>query len=235
MARQSQTPVLRIVGYLRVSSDDQVQHGHGLATQEQAIRDWCAREYGDTPYQLDLERDEGLSGKLGYEPPASGRGKYRPGLARVVERLRAGAADVLVVYDLSRLYRNFLEQLKFRSEFLGGGSSCRLASVTEPVELSTIEGVLSTDVISVVAEYQRQQTARKVKHGLAQRRSEGYATGKPPYGWRRTKAEKGGRPGIEPVPEQIQWVKEAWRWPVTGPGRSPRSSTLRERLPGART
>jgi len=207
-----------VIGYLRVSTGEQVQHGYGLDTQAQAVRDWCAREYGDRPYQLDIYRDEGISGRLGYQPPPSGRGKYRPGLGQVVERLRAGTVDVLVVYDLSRLYRDHLEGLKFTSEFFSEGSPSRLVSVTEPVDLSSIEGEMSLDMFLAAAAYFRKQTARKVRHGLAQRRLAGYATGKLPYGWRGTKAANGGRPGIEPLPEQIQWVQEAFRLVLAGHG-----------------
>ncbi len=49
------------IGYVRLSSQEQAQHGLGLPVQEQAIVDWCRRE----GYELvSVCRDPGVPGTL---------------------------------------------------------------------------------------------------------------------------------------------------------------------------
>jgi hypothetical protein len=55
---------MRLVGYLRVSTDAQVERGLGLEVQEAAIRSWAdARGH----VLVALTRDEGISGSNGLE------------------------------------------------------------------------------------------------------------------------------------------------------------------------
>ena len=61
---------LRILGYVRVSTDRQADEGLGLEVQEEAIRSWCSTRNFEL---LLIHRDEGLSGSL---DPGD-----RPGLA----------------------------------------------------------------------------------------------------------------------------------------------------------
>jgi hypothetical protein len=55
---------MRVVGYVRVSTDRQADEGLGLEVQEQSIRRW-AREHGHRI--VGIVRDEGISGSNGIE------------------------------------------------------------------------------------------------------------------------------------------------------------------------
>lgn len=210
--------VPRALGYVRVSSETQVEQGYSIGMQVEAIEGWCRQTFGDNPYELEIIRDEGLSGKLGWEPPARGPRKHRPGLAQVVQKLRAREVDYLVVYRLDRLFRNHVNQLQFCAEFFGDGSTVQLVSLTEHVDLQSLAGRLSTNVLAAVAEFQRGQICQIVSHSLANRRKDGYPTGQLGYGWRRTPRAEGKRAGLEPVPEQLVWVKKAYELSLAGWG-----------------
>jgi DNA invertase Pin-like site-specific DNA recombinase len=86
-------PGIKLLGYARVSTDDQAATGYGLEAQEAAIRDACAQR-GWT--LTDLLRDEGESGKS----------LDRPALRQVLEGIASGDASGLLVAKLDRLSRS---------------------------------------------------------------------------------------------------------------------------------
>lgn len=90
---------LRLVAYLRVSTDAQAEYGQGLDIQERAIRRW-AKHHGHRI--VGVERDEGVSGAK--------EAADRPGLTDALEALERRRADGLVVYRLDRLARSLTVQ-----------------------------------------------------------------------------------------------------------------------------
>src|SRR3990170_126433 len=83
----------RATGYVRVSTERQVNEGVSLEAQRERIAAWCKA----TDHELSkVHTDEGLSGK---------RADNRPGLLAALEDVcREGG--VLIVYSLSRLARS---------------------------------------------------------------------------------------------------------------------------------
>ncbi len=89
----------RLVAYLRVSTDGQVEHGFGLDIQRQSIEKWASRE----GHRIAVwAADEGVSGSNGFET--------REGLYNALEAVSAGLVDGLVVYSLDRLARKLTAQ-----------------------------------------------------------------------------------------------------------------------------
>lgn len=85
---------MRLVGYLRVSTERQAEEGFGLPAQEAAVRAWC-KKHGHK--LVTLARDQGVSGTVSAEE--------RPGLAEALSLVRTGEAEGLVVARLDRLAR----------------------------------------------------------------------------------------------------------------------------------
>src|SRR5687768_4858044 len=83
-------PEKHVLGYVRVSTEEQRKHGFSLGDQEKEIYQECLRRFGDGNFLLHFERDEGRSGSLDWRPPTRGRRAYREGLARIAERLAVG-------------------------------------------------------------------------------------------------------------------------------------------------
>ena len=90
---------MKLIAYLRVSTDRQAEDGLGLDVQEQAIRCWAAA-LGHRV--VAWHRDAGVSGSH-----ALGE---REGLHDALACLRDGAGDGLVVYRLDRLARKLTVQ-----------------------------------------------------------------------------------------------------------------------------
>ena len=87
----------RVIGYVRVSTDEQVESGAGLAAQRSAIAAECSRRGWKLAALLE---DAGASG---------GSMRGRPGLHCALETIEAGRADALVVAKLDRLSRSLLD------------------------------------------------------------------------------------------------------------------------------
>src|SRR4051812_48241560 len=99
MASMGSTPRPRVVGYLRVSTDRQAEHGHGLDVQRAAITSW-AKSKGVRV--VGFLADEGISGSNGLDT--------RVALADALDLVRTGEVNGLVVYRLDRLARDLIIQ-----------------------------------------------------------------------------------------------------------------------------
>src|SRR5258708_4446576 len=86
---------MQVVGYVRVSTEEQATEGASLEAQRQAIVAECARR-GWT--LLKIEEDD-----------LSAKDTRRPGLRRALELLKDNQADVLMVSKLDRLSRSTLD------------------------------------------------------------------------------------------------------------------------------
>lgn len=85
---------MRIVGYVRVSTDRQAETGLGLDIQRRAIRAWCK---AGGHRLVTIHEDAGVSGSNGVDS--------REGLPLVLEAIRDRQADAVAVLRLDRLAR----------------------------------------------------------------------------------------------------------------------------------
>jgi DNA invertase Pin-like site-specific DNA recombinase len=173
---------VKVVSYLRVSTDRQAEEGQGLEVQEQAIRAW-ARAH---KHRVVLwARDEGVSGSNGLET--------REGLLDALGALRDGTAQGLVVYRLDRLARDLVVQETLLAEVKRLGCEVFSTSPSESAYIADDDSdpsrKLIRQVLGAVSEYERAMIALRLRMGRERKRSTGgYAYGSPPFGW---KAEGG--------------------------------------------
>ena len=87
---------MQVLGYVRVSTEEQGNSGAGLAAQRDAIERECAHR----GWQLsEIIEDVGYSAK----------NLRRPGIRSALEQLQAGEAHALVAAKLDRLSRSMLD------------------------------------------------------------------------------------------------------------------------------
>lgn len=170
---------MKLVGYIRVSTDRQAEEGLGLEVQEDALQSW-ARPNGHRLAKV--LRDEGISGSNGIET--------RVGLAEALELLRAGEARGLVVYRLDRLARDLVLQEQLLAEIWRMGAEVFSTSDAEQGYLqddpSDPSRKLIRQVLGAVAEYERAMIRLRLEAGRRRKsQSGGYAGfGSPPFGYR---------------------------------------------------
>jgi DNA invertase Pin-like site-specific DNA recombinase len=183
---------MKVVAYLRVSTDRQAEEGHGLDVQEEAIRAW-AKKQGHRI--VTWTGDEGVSGSNSLD--------NRIGLADAVSAIRTGVATGLVVYRLDRLARDLIVQETLLAEIKRGGGEVLSTSAAEAGYLTDDPDdpsrKLIRQVLGAVSEYERSMIALRLRSGRRRKHEQGgFAYGSPRFGF---KAEHGAL-----VPDDEQQV-----------------------------
>lgn len=141
----------RLVGYARVSTMEQ-----NLDAQVSALK-----AYGVNPDYIFIEKVSAVSSK-------------RPQYSLMRKMLQRG--DTLVVYSLSRLGRDVGHLLKVNGELLEEGVA--LKSLTEPIDTRTADGKLMFTMRAAFAQFERDVTIERTRHGLRNRQAEGHILGR---------------------------------------------------------
>ena len=165
-----------VAGYVRVSTEDQVQNGGGLDVQKDEIRRLCERE--------------GLALSRIYEDPGvSGSTLERPALQEMLRDAAAGAFDTVVVQKLDRLSRDLMGQLWIEKELLK--HRVALMSVAEPMRGNDPAATLMRQIIGAFAEFERSRITERMVAGRLQKAARGgYAGSPPPAGYRSRKGSR---------------------------------------------
>jgi DNA invertase Pin-like site-specific DNA recombinase len=154
-----------VVGYIRVSTDQQAESGAGMAAQRSAIRRQCEQHGWEL---ASIYEDNGASAKTL---------KGRPGLSEALTVLANGGATALVVAKLDRLARSVHDfaGLVRVAEREGWG----IVALDLGVDMTTPTGGLLANVTASVAEWERRIISLRTSEALAQRRAAGVRLGRP--------------------------------------------------------
>lgn len=200
----------RAIGGIRVSTRLQATRGYSLDDQERDLRRHC-EQHG---YELvEVIRDEGESGTL----------KHRPGLLRMIERAKSGAADVVVYPKIDRLGRDALIILQTLEFIRSQGIPVEYAD--HQIDVSTPAGKFHEVVMAGVAGLELAMIRDRMLAG----REAKAASGRPPLtlrglGYRsvsvamaRALPEYAGRDGeIEIIESEAAIVRELYRRYASG-------------------
>ncbi len=158
----TETATVRAVGYLRVSTSEQVESGAGLAAQRSSIEAETSRR----GWQLvETFTDAGISGKslIGREA-----------LTAALTTVESGHADVLIVAKLDRLSRSLLDfaALMARAQEQGWN----LVALDLGIDLSTPAGEFLASVMASAAQWERRIISQRT---LAAKQAAGVRLGRP--------------------------------------------------------
>ena len=182
----------RVVGYVRVSTEQQASEGVSLEAQRTKLTAYATA--------LDLElvavfEDAGLSGKS----------LDRPGLAAALAMLDAGDADGLVVTKLDRLTRSVRDLGELVDRYFSERFS--LLSVNDSIDTRTAAGRLVLNVLAAVSQWEREATAERTRDALGQLRAQGLRLGGEALGWRRSDArDQGGHRTLERLVDEVSTI-----------------------------
>jgi DNA invertase Pin-like site-specific DNA recombinase len=157
---------LNLIGYCRVSTDEQALYGYGLDAQETKLRDYARRASAE----MVVMRDEGISGKS----------LERPALMRALAKIAAGEADGLVVAKLDRLTRSVIDFAMLLEWFTT--AKAQLVALDFDLDTSTPGGRLVAHIMSATAEWERSTIAQRTREALAAARARGKPIGPPAVG-----------------------------------------------------
>ncbi|MDE3203493.1 MAG: recombinase family protein [Acidobacteriota bacterium] len=189
---------MRVMGYCRVSTNEQATEGMSLDAQESRIRAWADAMDHEV---VEMVTDEGVSGtKLLSD---------RPNGMKVAELLdaRKPSVEAVVVVRMDRLGRDAAEQIALLKRFRVG--KVGVVAIAQQIDLATPHGRAMAQIGAVFAELERALIAERTVEALDELRRQGKAWNHAPFGW-------GVHDGhLVPVPEEqetvelILWLREA--------------------------
>jgi len=156
---------MQVIGYVRVSTDEQAVSGAGLEAQRQAIAAECRRR----GWQLiEVIEDAGWSAK----------DLRRPGIKAALEVLESGDAKALVVAKLDRLSRSLLDFTKVMAT--AQKQSWALVALDCAVDTSTPTGEAMASMVATFAQFERRLIGQRTREALAIKKAQGVRLGRPP-------------------------------------------------------
>jgi DNA invertase Pin-like site-specific DNA recombinase len=165
MTTSAHTPApRRVVAYLRVSSNGQVENGHGLDSQEHACRE-RAKAIGATI--VAVLREEGVKGTEAE----------RKALTEAMAMVENGEADAIMVSRLDRLARDLILQEVYIREIAARGGVLLSSSASEDEVLQDDTAdpgrKMVRQIMGAVAEYDRAMVVMRLATGRATKRRQG--------------------------------------------------------------
>jgi len=162
---------LKVVGYARVSTEEQARFGVSLDAQREKIPKYC------DVHDLDLvamEVDAGVSAKS----------LDRPGVQRVLTMLDLCQAYGVVVMKLDRLTRSVRDFCELVDHYFGDKGGKQLFSIGDSIDTRTAMGRLVLTFGIAIAQWERETIVERTQGGMDQKRSKGeWLGGRIPYGF----------------------------------------------------
>jgi DNA invertase Pin-like site-specific DNA recombinase len=156
---------MRVIAYVRVSTDEQAVNGAGLEAQRAAIAAECKRRGWELLVTLE---DAGYSAK----------DLKRPGVKEALRALEAGEANALVVAKLDRLSLSMLDFAALMAT--AQKHQWALVALDCAVDTSTPAGEAMARVLATFGQFERRLIGQRTKAALAVKRAQGVRLGRPP-------------------------------------------------------
>ena len=192
MAKKEEIKITAL--YERLSRDDE-QAGESNSIQNQK------------KYLEEYARQKGMRNiRHFYDDGYSGTNFNRPGFAALLEEIEAGHVEVLIVKDLSRFGRNYL-QVGYYTEILFPKKGVRFIAVNNNVDSATPQDNDFTPFLNIMNEYYAKDTSNKIKAVFKSRMKDGLrCSGSIPYGYKRTNGDKQTLVVDEPAAEIVRKI-----------------------------
>lgn len=195
---------LRVRAYLRYSTVLQ-DDGFSIEYQASEINDFLERK------GMELQKSHIDKAQSGTK--VAGREEFHA----LVRDVKEGLVDVIVVYKMSRMFRNSEESEYYRRIFRKHG--VRLISVTENIDDETSTGRLTTSILSNIDQYQADVISDHVRAGLREMAKQGLYTGRPlliGYGLAEEKHGKKKRKRFVINEEEAPFIKRIYEMYASG-------------------
>lgn len=165
--------MIKVVGYTRVSSDEQAAKDLSIPAQIKAINRYVDDK--DDLILSEMFKDEGVS--------AYASADKRPGFMSMINLVKDTDISVILVHKLDRFSRNREESIIFKSLLKKHG--VRVKSITENFDPDTPSGFLFEGMIEVINQFYSMNLAMETRKGMVENTTRGYWNGGTvPYGYK---------------------------------------------------
>lgn len=160
---------MKIIGYIRVSTDQQSESGLGSEAQKRAIEDYAAKRGLSI---AGFYQDEGISGSLSLDK--------RPGILDAINNLEKG--DLLAIAKRDRLGRDpfIVAMIEAAIERKGGQI---ISAAGEGTDNDDPSSILMRRIIDAFAEYERLIIKARTRAALQIKKDKGQRVGHIPFGY----------------------------------------------------
>ena len=159
---------MRAIGYARVSTDKQADFGVSLEAQSEKVRAMAIVQGAEL---VDMIVDAGESAKS----------LSRPGMARLLSLVDAGAIDTVIIAKLDRLTRSVKDLAELLERFTRRGVS--LVSVADSLDTRSAAGRLVLNIMVSVSQWEREAIGERTRDAMQHKRANGERVGTLPFGY----------------------------------------------------
>lgn len=167
---------MKLVAYIRVSTEKQAKEGYGLDAQRSEIRRWAK---ANDHRVIEWCADEGLSGANGIDT--------REGLYDALAAIKTHKAEAMVITSLDRLARQMTQQEGVLAQvWASGGRVFSLGDGGEVLEDDPDDPMRTAvrQMRGVFAQLERGLIRQRMAKGKREKSSQGgYVGGAPPFGF----------------------------------------------------
>lgn len=156
---------IKAIGYVRVSTQEQVSDGVSLDNQREKIKTYCLLN--------DIELTEIIT-----DAGKSGKDLKRPGIEKL---LNIKDIDALIVYKLDRLSRKVKDTLELIETFKKRGITFH--SITEKIDTKSALGKFFLNITASLAQMERDLISERTSDALQYKIKNNERAGQIPYGF----------------------------------------------------
>ena len=164
--------------YVRVSTDEQAKEGYSIRAQIDKLKNYILLKEWEF---YKVYADEGISGK---------NIKDRPAINELIEDIKKGIVNNVLVYKIDRLTRNTKNLIELSEIFKE--YNCGFNSLMESIDTSTASGRMFLKIIGIFAEFERENIIERITLACEKKVKEGYTLANfvQSYGYERAIGEK---------------------------------------------
>ena len=152
---------LKAVGYIRVSTDDQVNNGVSLENQRNKITSYAEFK----GYNLQIIEDAGYSAK----------NLNRPGMKKLLNYIKKRNIDAVIVYKLDRIFRNTIDALNIITDL--DKAEISFHSINESIDTKSATGKFFFTILAAITEMERGIIGERTAQALLHKKNKGEKCG----------------------------------------------------------
>lgn len=198
--RENKVKSFRAALYIRLSKEDSGKSNQNTVENQQALLEDYVSDKADISI-YDIYIDNGFSGT----------NFARPAFQKMMEDMKAGKVNCIIVKDLSRFGRSYLEIGNY-IEKIFPFFHVRFISVTDHFDTyvgENLESGMTIPLKNIINEVYAKDISQKVGSAIDLKKQEGrYGGGVAPYGYRKSEIEKGKYVVDEEVASVVQYIFE---------------------------
>ncbi len=159
---------MNAIGYVRVSTEEQVREGVSMENQREKIAAYCLL---NELVLLEIICDDGISAK----------NLNREGMRILMGMVTSGKVDAVIVYKLDRLSRSVKDTINLVELF--EKHKVGFHSIVDHIDTKTATGRFFLHIMSSLAQMERELIGERTRDALSHKIIKGERVGHVPYGY----------------------------------------------------